>query len=58
MTQPKSPGCIRFFCRNCAKIIENPEQKKDTYVYLCPDCKEDQVTFGTEKSIKHFFHLK
>lgn len=54
----KSPGCIRFFCRNCAKTIENPIQKDDKYIYACPECKENSVTFGTEKSIKNFFHLK
>lgn len=54
----KSPGSIRFYCRNCMKIIENPKQVNDKYIYICEECKDERVTFGTEKSIKNFFHIK
>lgn len=49
---------IIFYCKTCGKIIENPKRMARKYVYICNDCKTKNVAFGTEKSIKNFYHIE
>lgn len=48
---------IVFFCKDCEKIIQGVKLGKK-YVYKCPLCGTKNVAFGTEKSIKNFYHVK
>lgn len=48
---------IVFFCKDCEKIIQGVKIGKK-YVYKCPLCGTKNVAFGTEKSIKNFYHVK
>lgn len=48
---------IVFYCKDCRKIIKG-EKVGAKYVYKCPDCKSENVAFGTPKSINSFYHLK
>lgn len=48
---------IVFYCKDCRKIIKG-EKVGAKYVYKCPDCKSENVAFGTPKSINNFYHLK
>lgn len=46
---------LTCFCRNCHKIVVAIRHGKG---YSCPECKEDSIMFGTEKTIKEHYNLK
>lgn len=46
-----------FFCKDCQKIVETTGVGKK-FVYKCNICGTKNVAFGTEKSIKNFYHIK
>lgn len=51
----KGTGLI-FYCKDCEKIVDViPVGRK--FVYKCAICKTKNVAFGTDKSIRNFFHL-
>jgi hypothetical protein len=53
---PKGMGMI-FYCKDCEKIVDViPVGRK--FVYKCAICKTKNVAFGTEKSIRNFFHVE
>ena len=48
---------VVFFCKDCGKTVEAvPIGRK--FVYRCKICNTKNVAFGTEKSIKNFYHIK
>lgn len=48
---------VVFFCKDCEKIVEViPVGRK--FVYRCKICSTKNVAFGSEKSIKSFYHIK
>lgn len=48
---------IVFFCKDCEKLVETiPLGRK--FVYKCKTCGTKNVAFGTEKSIRNFYHIK
>lgn len=50
-------SCILFFCKECNGIVTvNKHPKK--YSFSCDLCNGKQVAFGTDVSIRKFFHLK
>lgn len=48
---------IIFYCKDCEKIVD-AQRVGRKYVFKCPICKTKNVAFGTEKSIKGFYHVK
>jgi len=48
---------IVFYCKDCDKVVE-AQRIGRKYVFRCPICKTKNVAFGTEKSIKNFFHIE
>lgn len=46
---------IVFFCKDCEKIVDGIKIGRK-YVYKCPVCGTKNVAFGTERSIKNFYH--
>lgn len=48
---------ILFFCRNCSQLVDVTRIQKK-YLYKCKNCGSEDVTFGSAKSVKNFFHLK
>lgn len=56
-TDQKPAGCIIFYCKDCMEIVDAKKIGKK-YIYSCPKCKGKNVAFGTEKSIKNYFHIK
>lgn len=48
---------IVFYCKDCEKIVEAKKEAR-RYVYHCNTCETKNVAFGTEKSIKNFYHVK
>lgn len=48
---------IVFYCKDCNKIVE-VDRVGRKYVYRCLECKTKNVAFGTERSIRNFFHVK
>lgn len=47
---------IVFYCKDCEKIVDGIKVGKK-YVYRCPVCHTKNVAFGTEKSIRGFYHV-
>jgi Zn finger protein HypA/HybF involved in hydrogenase expression len=47
---------IIFYCKDCYKVVEGVKIGKK-YAYKCPTCHGKDVAFGTEKSIKSFYHV-
>ena len=48
---------IIYFCKDCDKVID-AQRVGRKYVFRCPICKTKNVAFGTEKSVKNFFHVE
>jgi len=48
---------ILYYCKDCAKFVDG-QQVSRKYVFRCPICKTKNVAFGTEKSLKNFFHIE
>ena len=48
---------VIFYCKDCEKIVSvTPVGRK--FVYRCNICKTKNVAFGSDKSIKNFYHIK
>ena len=47
---------IVFYCKDCEKLVDGVKIGRK-YVYKCPACHTKNVAFGTEKSIKSFYHV-
>lgn len=55
--KPEDRGDITFYCKDCNKIV--PAEKIGIkYSYKCKECSSKNVAFGTESSIKKFFHIQ
>ncbi|KKP37896.1 hypothetical protein A2483_00170 [Candidatus Peregrinibacteria bacterium RIFOXYC2_FULL_33_13] len=48
---------IIYFCKDCQKIVDATQINKK-HNYSCPLCKGKNVAFGTEKSIRNFYHIE
>ncbi len=46
---------VAFYCKDCEKIVD-ARQFGRKFVYVCNVCKTKNVAFGTEKSIRSYFH--
>lgn len=55
--KPEDRGGIMFYCKDCNKIVA-AEKIGGKYVYKCKECGAKNVAFGTEASIKKFFHIQ
>jgi len=54
--QPQEAVRIVFFCKDCYQLVDAQKIGRK-YVYRCPTCHTKNVAFGTEKSIKSFYHV-
>lgn len=50
-------SCIIFYCKEC-RGLTNVNKNPRKYSFTCNLCKGRQVAFGTDVSIRKFFHLK
>lgn len=48
---------IFYFCKDCEKLVEVKAVGKK-FSYTCAVCNTKNVAFGTEKSLKNFYHIK
>jgi hypothetical protein len=47
---------IVFFCKDCQKIVDvKPVGRK--FCYRCAICDTKNVAFGTEQSVRNFYHV-
>lgn len=53
----KLPPGVVAYCKDCEKIVEAVAIGRK-FVYRCTICQTKNVAFGTEKSIKNFYHIK
>lgn len=51
-----APVKVVFYCKDCRKLVAGVKVG-NKYVYKCPACSTKNVAFGTEKSIKSFYHV-
>ncbi len=54
--KPEDRGPIMFYCKDCNRLPE-VEKIGTKYMYKCKECGSKNVAFGTEASIKKFFHI-
>ena len=48
---------ILFYCKDCRdKVDISRDQKK--YVFTCKECGKKNIAYGTQESIKDFYHVK
>lgn len=47
---------IIFYCKACAKI-QDVEKIGNRLKFRCKACKSENITFGTSRAIKKFYHL-
>ena len=52
---PFSP--IVQYCKVCKKIVQGISSKNGAQ-FQCPVCKEQNIPYGTEKSIRSHFRIK
>ncbi len=45
------------YCKDCREIVE-VKQVGGKYVYTCKKCGTKNVAFGSENSIRTFYHVK
>lgn len=48
---------IIYYCKDCEKIVPASKEPR-RYVYTCSTCGTKNVAFGTEKSIRNFYHVQ
>lgn len=48
---------IVFYCKDCERIVD-VDRAGRKYVYMCGVCHTKNVAFGTEKSIRGYFHVE
>lgn len=47
---------IVFYCQDCQKIVKEKQVGK-SLKFVCSECNGDHISYGTEKSIKNYFHI-
>lgn len=47
---------VVYYCKDCERIVD-AHQVGRKYVYSCNICKTKNVAFGTEKSVRSYFHF-
>ncbi|MEK7544825.1 MAG: hypothetical protein AAB551_01720 [Patescibacteria group bacterium] len=48
---------VVFYCKDCERIVD-VDRAGRKYVYMCKICHTKNVAFGTEKSIRGYFHVE
>ncbi len=48
---------IRFYCKKCKEVID-PKRHGKKLQFTCPECKGKHVSYGCDKSVTDFYHLK
>ena len=51
-------GDVKFYCRDCQKVVEPTRLHPVKYVYECPECKSRRISMGTEKTLAEFYSKK
>ena len=52
------PEKICFYCKDCEKIVKVKKVSTRKYIFKCTECQKNNVSFGTEKSIKNHYRIK
>ncbi|MCK9272423.1 hypothetical protein M0P65_02650 [Candidatus Gracilibacteria bacterium] len=51
-------GDIKFFCRDCRKIVETKRLDPNKYIYECQICKGRNISIGTQEGLVDFYEIK
>ena len=46
---------VVYYCKSCKEVVET-EMKKNTI--HCSKCKKKSLSYGTERSVNNFYHIK
>lgn len=49
---------ILFFCKDCQKVVLDPIKDPKRYAYRCSTCKSDRVSFGSQRGVADYYHIK
>jgi len=50
------PMPLAFYCRGCYEMIAAKQTRKQ-FVFQCPKCGKSDIAYGTELSIRNFYHI-
>ena len=54
LDDPGTPTKIVYFCQECKKQVK-PKRIANKFKFNCTECKDIQVSFGSEKSIESYY---
>jgi len=57
LTEQGQPAKITYYCRECKKLVAAKRIEKKLS-FKCEECGKNEVSFGTEESIKNFYNIK
>ena len=57
LTEEGRPAKIVYYCRECKKMVTAKRIEKKLS-FRCEECGKNEVSFGTEQSIKNFYNIK
>ncbi len=46
---------VKFYCRDCKKIVDAIRLDPNKYAYECNVCKWKNISIGTEESLSDFY---
>lgn len=50
------PAKIYYYCQDCKQIVK-PKRIGKRFKFTCPDCKKNNVSFGTAKSLASYYKI-
>ncbi|MDD2566132.1 MAG: hypothetical protein PHZ26_05615 [Candidatus Gracilibacteria bacterium] len=48
-------GDVKFYCRDCKKVVETTRLDPNKYVYKCNECSGKNVSIGTSEGLNDFY---
>lgn len=46
---------VKFFCRDCKKIVETTRLDPNKYLYSCKECNNKNISIWTNESLVDFY---
>lgn len=48
-------GDIRFYCRDCRKVVDAKRLNPNKYIYECESCKQKNISIWTKEGLVDFY---
>lgn len=46
---------IKFYCKDCKKLVEVERLNQEKYIYECKECKNKNISIWTEETLNDFY---